>query len=335
MESRTGNIVAAPGQYLGPTLGISQNTWTKHWEEAYPEAADAVNEPAIDGFATTPIDVERPCFQVCQAHPPDKSPFWDHIPVEQDGWVLAHNAIRHELSKFKRALQAVGNSPLEAWQLRAIKAYIQGHMVHVREHHRNEDNIFNPELRKRINYPDKLEADHAVLVQLMAEIDEVTSNLSSGSNIAELTALWTKYEAAMLPHLHEEEVIGLPLARAYFTPKEVSAIVAKMLKDASPISLGSFVHALGSKQDAKRFMKQEGIPGFVWFLPVKGFKALRTLYRRKMESHVESLIAGRVVNSVHKVKRAQQSISWDENRVAQAASPEKQVDVKILGARTS
>ena len=35
----------------------------------------------------------------------------------------------------------------------------------------------------------------------------------------------------------------------------------------------------------------------------KGFKALRTLYRKRMQCHVDSLLAGRIVSSVHKVKK--------------------------------
>ena len=42
--------------------------------------------------------------------------------------------------------------------------------------------------------------------------------------IEDLLNLWNTYIEIMLPHLLEEEQIGLPLVMAYFTPKEVCCI---------------------------------------------------------------------------------------------------------------
>merc|ERR1719453_489125 len=125
----------------------------------------------------------------------------------------------------------------------------------------------------------------------MDAIAAEVSELQAGMSLTDLRVLWEKYESITLPHLHEEEQVGLPLARAYFTPTEISEVVGKILKNSDPISLGSFVHVLGHKADVKQFMRDEGIPSVVWHVPGKGFKALRTLYREKMQSQIDSLLA--------------------------------------------
>jgi len=96
--------------------------------------------------------------------------------------------------------------------------------------------------------------------------------------------------------------------------------------------MGSFVHVLGHKKDALKFMSEHGIPPFVWHIPGKGFKALRTLYRKEMQSHIDSLIAGEPVLSLTK-KDAKANADKaadkraDENFVPQPHSPIKRPKV--------
>merc|ERR1719240_525231 len=202
------------------------------------------------------------------------------------------------------ALTAGGNTTsstvLASWQVDPLQAWWSGHEKHIHEHHVNEDDIFNPVLRTRIVYPDKLEADHVDLVAAMDAIAHEIRSLQPSDTLDGLRPLWQHYESLMLPHLHEEEQVGLPLARAYFTPAEIDKVVATILKRSDPVSLGSFVHVIGHKRDAQTFMRENGIPGFVWHLPGSGFKALRTLYRKKMQSHIDSLLAGERVSAATK-----------------------------------
>jgi len=124
--------------------------------------------------------------------------------------------------------------------------------------------------------------------------------LKPGDSLAGLRTLWLHYETIMFPHLHEEEQVGLPLVRAYFTPKEIERMVASFMKEGDPVSIGSLVHVMGHKKDAQQFMKENGIPTFVWHIPGNGFKALRTLYRTKQQVHIDSLLAGEQVKSTTK-----------------------------------
>ena len=59
----------------------------------------------------------------------------------------------------------------------------------------------------------------------------------------------------------------LPLIRAYFTPKEVTAVVKQIVSNESKTMMGSFIHHMGGKDAMrKEFMKEKGIPFFVWYI---------------------------------------------------------------------
>ena len=100
--------------------------------------------------------------------------------------------------------------------------------------------------------------------------------------------------------------------------------------------MGAVPHVMGSKAATLAFMKNHNIPSFVWHIPGKGFKALRTLYRKRMQSQVDSLVAGKLVTSLHTPRAAKaalkQAAAGDENAVAQCLSPIKRSS-RVLTAR--
>jgi hypothetical protein len=61
------------------------------------------------------------------------------------------------------------------------------------------------------------------------------------------------------------------------------------MKKMDKTEMGSFVHHQGSQAECQKFMAQEGIPFFVWYLE---FKACRTMYRKKMETLVQRVLTG-------------------------------------------
>ena len=231
---------------------------------------------------------------------PDKKDLWK-MPESETGWVLAHNAIREEIKSMKNVLDKL-KLPLQKWQIECLQKWWDGHYIHIMEHHKNEDDQLNPYIKTRVNYPDKLETDHIELLEILNAISEDIKNLKENDFVEELKVKWENYELKMLPHLKEEENIGLPLLMAYFTPKEVNEVTEKFLKDADKRSLGSFVHWMGNKNECLKFQKNEGIPWFVWYIPKSGFKALRTHYRETMVSMIDSLLENKIVNSKHKKK---------------------------------
>ncbi len=246
------------------------------------------------------VDIHDLTYQADINFSPDKGNTWTITP-EQSGWVLSHNAIRGEINAMRETLAGLKRQ-LRGWEIKCLKLWWEGHRIHVHEHHNNEDNIFNPFLRTRINYPEKLETDHQGIIKIMEQINTVIFTLTPGDQTCEIKILWDQYRTLMFPHLEEEEQVGLPLAMAYFTQKEVSEKTAQFIKNGDKRSLGSFIHWLGDKARCQQFQKSEGIPWFVWYLPKDGFKALRSHYRKTMVSHLDSLKAGKIVSSLHRKK---------------------------------
>jgi hemerythrin-like domain-containing protein len=239
------------------------------------------------------FDVKDPKWQVHNNFQPIHESTYT-FPLEKDGWVHAHNSIRAEIHGLRTALNEVmarGDGDfMPDWAVMSLQTWWKAHAEHIHGHHTNEDDILNPKLRERFHYPDKLEADHTLLVRMMDELDKlIMTDLKPGGSIDSISAKWDEYSTLMLPHLLEEEKIGLPLARAYFTKKEFSKIISAIMKKATPIELGAFIHAMGEHTFRREFMPQEGIPFFVWFLVMK--RCLNA-YVKRCHIHLVALESG-------------------------------------------
>lgn len=189
-------------------------------------------------------------------------------PLHNDGWVLAHNAIRGELSDFMYVINHLTNRVITNQHCQNIRLWWKGHVEHIEGHHSNEDDLLNPFIRSRVDYPEKLEKDHEFLVGCIKDINVCLEE--TPISIAKLKALWVNYCEHMLPHLLEEEKVGIPLLRKHFTPKEFEIPMQKLMEKASPLEFGCFIYYNGGKTYIKKFMKQEGIPWFVWYLSFRG-----------------------------------------------------------------
>merc|ERR1712066_839886 len=80
----------------------------------------------IDGFRTPLVDVTDLAYQADPNFMPDKTDLWKH-PESNDGWVLAHNAVRFEIGEMKRVVEALSTKILEEWEVMAVKAWWSGH----------------------------------------------------------------------------------------------------------------------------------------------------------------------------------------------------------------
>ena len=221
---------------------------------------------------------------------PDKEAQWKY-PAISDGWFRIHNSIRAEMGKFRAMLVHVSQqTEIKSWQIDALKVYWKGHSYLVHTHHAHEDEIFPPLLKERVNLPEKLEKDHELILKLMCKVDDEMAKLSDGSQLAQVLVAFDEYEPGMKKHLTEEENICVPLMRAYFEPKYIADKVSDVMKEMDKVLMGSFVHHQGSKAEFQKFMVQEGIPFFVWYLE---FKACRTMYRKKMETLVQCVLTGK------------------------------------------
>ena len=116
----------------------------------------------------------------------------------------------------------------------------------------------------------QIKADHETLIAKIETIEALRVKLGEGERVDKLCQEYIEYEAIMREHLQEEEDIALPLYRAFFTPKEGAALTMEVLKDVKKFEMGSFIYFLGPQKFRKEFMKQEGIPFFVWYLEFAG-----------------------------------------------------------------
>lgn len=222
-------------------------------------------------------------------------------PATSDGWYRIHNGIRAELVKLKVCLEKVASAPLQEWQVACLQAYWAGHTKSVGIHHEHEDKLFMPMLEERVTLPSKLEADHAVLMQMLNEVGTQMNDLKAGGYVTAVRTAHADYKAVMEAHLKEEEAICVPLMRAYLEPGNVGKKVAVIMKALDPMVMGMFVHHQGSKAGFKKFMAQQGIPSFVWYLD---FKSKRVLYRKEMETQVQAILQGKPAEKAYTSKAA-------------------------------
>lgn len=244
------------------------------------------------------VDTQDPKWAVdLSKYKPDKEKTWTY-PVEEDGWTHAHNSLRAQIDTFAEALRATverskGKPPL-AWEVAAIQRWWKSHFDVIHCHHHNEDERYVPFFQKRFKYPPKLEADHVTLTKNLDKLTSLVAGLSTEDveALGELAKAWDEYGTMLKPHLLEEEAFVLPLMRAYFVHKEIGQLVQGILSDARAPKeeIGSFVHFMGEEKFRSVFMKQEGIPCFVWW--VGGFKNKTIYYRTEVVTQVDALKSG-------------------------------------------
>ena len=68
-----------------------------------------------------------------------------------------------------------------------------------------------------------------------------------------------EYSDCLLPHLVAEEAIGIPLTRAYFTPKEVQRLTNRLARSGPRCETGAIVHYVGPTK-LRQAMKLQNAP---------------------------------------------------------------------------
>jgi len=211
--------------------------------------------------------------------------------LEKDGWIFAHNALRSEMKLMREALEAISkrNTGVNAWEIRAIRTASSAHLEHMKWHADNEDVNIMPELRKRFKFPER---DNKILSDTLERLKRMVEVLQPSDSIRDLAFLakeWTAYEAMMLPQLKEEDEVGFPLMRAYFSPDEYKPIVQKSMKGVSKVALGSVINAMGPEAFRNGLMKQEKIPSFFWYILFKGYYSY---YVKVLPNNIDALKEG-------------------------------------------
>jgi hemerythrin-like domain-containing protein len=216
-------------------------------------------------------------YQVSDKFKPDKESTWT-FPMNNDGWMHAHDSIRGEMKDIQQMLIAIKERkvPLKDWEVKALTCVFSAHFIHIHAHHSNEEIFVMPELQKRIKIPDKLEDDHVELMKKINELESIMNSIKVNDFLDDsmLVQKFSEYHSTMLLHLKEEEFVCLPLMRAYFTHKEMTQVIQKFMPKSPKVETGSFVYYyIGqTKNDVgpygirNDFCPQEGIPSFVWYI---------------------------------------------------------------------
>lgn len=141
----------------------------------------------------------------------------------------------------------------------------------------------------------QLEADHVGLVEKLERVHGLIKELQAGGSVDFTLTEFVEYETMMRAHLQEEEQVALPLFRSYFTHREAGVIVQKIISQGKSIEMGSFVYYMGSGQFCNKFMKQEGIPFFVWWIQFKGDLKI---FEHAFINNVKALVSGEAPSPV-------------------------------------
>lgn len=225
---------------------------------------------------------------------------WENIPVEKDGWMMSHNAIRLDMEDMKTLLELLCEKTqgeqekwiVHAWMGDNLQSWYTNFVHIVHSHHDHEEDIFFPAMNKRCKVPPKMSVDHKELIRLLKVTEEkceFTGNMlreSAGGDsdmkalhqaVQEFYDAFLEMKNHMEQHLAEEEVVGIPLFRAHFTPKDAKALEKKIIATMPKIEMGWFLRPLEDDQKQDWMKNVAGMPGFVirfifWPLVKKGGK---------------------------------------------------------------
>lgn len=208
-------------------------------------------------------------YKLSDEFPPTRESEWT-IPAGKDGWSLSHNALRGEMEFLDKAVTKLSQEEKleEEWKVTSLLAMWKHHRNHVVCHHTAEDVVLQPALEKRFKYPEKAGEGHKDLENLLHDVDKALSSWqqSSKTNVDATNVLsqYQIYDKAMREHLHAEEVLGVPLMRAFFSQAEFKPIGRELGKQGGPP--GSFVYFIGEDEFRDGFMTRHNMPFFLWYM---------------------------------------------------------------------
>jgi hemerythrin-like domain-containing protein len=193
----------------------------------------------------TSFDPTDPKYQLTPEFLPDKESTWSY-PKEDDGWVISHNALEGEIGMFLEALANIDSKgdgyPLLEWEVKSLKTAFAAHFENVHWHHSDEDDNVVPFMKTRVKYPEKLETDHPTIEAQIDKIKGMIEGIKTGDTIGDLFVEWKKHQDLIVPHMHEENEVALPLMRAYFTAEDLKPVVEYIVKNGPKVSVLSLVY---------------------------------------------------------------------------------------------
>lgn len=213
--------------------------------------------------------------------------------AEQDVMMLAHNAIRKEITGMKQALQCIldrRDVNLEEWEIASLQAWWKGHHAHIKFHCVNEEKHLHPIMLERFLFPShEMKEHHKDIQDQLKRLSSMIQDVNSKQSVEDLTKVWDEYMDVVVSHFKEEEEKGIASCRKFFHAKEWSVIIRAFFDDGAKEEFGSLIYSMGEDDFRNTFMRQRKIPGFVWRA---FFKKNLNYYRTTMVKHMEALTEG-------------------------------------------
>ncbi|MHA3702321.1 hemerythrin domain-containing protein [Jatrophihabitans sp. YIM 134969] len=202
-------------------------------------------------------------------------------PADTTMMGVVHDALRRDL----RRLQAVLAAPVESDVRRvAVADHALWIMDFLHHHHEGEDSGLWPVVRSRsatgAEVLDRMEADHAVVVPRMAEVERAAAAYRRSADAQEdLLGAVDALAESLLPHLRAEEDEAMPLVSETLSAADWSSWDQRTnVKGKSLPVLAIQGHFLADRLDPERYdLLIHLIPAVPRFVVLKGFA--RT-YRR-------------------------------------------------------
>ncbi|KAG2494551.1 hypothetical protein HYH03_007318 [Edaphochlamys debaryana] len=147
------------------------------------------------------------------------------------GWRQHHDAIRFALDRLVEAAArtkevVASGQPLALWQVSGLQLLVKDFCDFADAHSEHEEEIFYRWMKRRVELPVCLTADHGDIERLLTRIEVRVKLLRPGpapdklESVAKLHSRLVSLRELMLPHMELEEFVSLVLLRTHFTEKE-------------------------------------------------------------------------------------------------------------------
>ena len=151
--------------------------------------------------------------------------------------------------------------------------------------------FFSPPLDETVREPARVRPATPTLTETKYSCVRVAPGDASRF-ITRLASAVHGYRAVLYAYLAEKEKVLVPTLRAFFTPEEVFAAFAEVLRKTPRAAFGSLVHHLAGGEEAVKAFNARSVVSRSWRFGYGETVKHRAEYRAKMEFLLERLLAG-------------------------------------------
>ena len=150
--------------------------------------------------------------------------------------------------------------------------------------------FFSPPLDETVREPARVRPETPTRTETGVRVARTGDE--RGRFITRLASAVHGYRAVLYAYLAEKEKVLVPTLRAFFTPEEVFAAFAEVLRKTPRAAFGSLVHHLAGGEEAVKAFNARSVVSRSWRFGYGETVKHRAEYRAKMEFLLERLLAG-------------------------------------------